>query len=152
MTQPTAFSWIERGSLAALGRPESVDELHWLKRQGIEVLVSLTEEPLIRRDVNEAGLMVYHVPIEDMTAPTQEELDRCVSAIGKARESGLGVGVHCTAGHGRTGTVLACWLVRQGESAEEAIRRLRRLRPKSIETDEQREAVAEFARRHQAVR
>jgi atypical dual specificity phosphatase len=147
MSQPDGFSWIERPRLAALGQPESEEELRWLKAHGIEILVSLTEDPPYRRDVESAGLLVFHVPIPDMTAPTQEDLDRCVSAIQKAQERGMGVAVHCAAGQGRTGTVIACYFVAQGDQATAAIQKIRRLRPGSIETEDQVEAVREFARR-----
>ncbi len=147
MTQPSGFSWIEKPHLAALARPDGPDELAWLRQQGIQVLVSLTEDPLRRDWVNDAGLMMYHVPMEDMEAPTQEQLDRCISAINRALEQDLGVAVHCGAGMGRTGVVLACYLVSKGQTAENAMARVRRLRPGSIETDEQAESVMEFARR-----
>jgi atypical dual specificity phosphatase len=150
MAEPYAFSWIEKPHLAAMGRPGSEEELRWLKKHGLEVVVSLTEEPLHRREVDNAGLLLYHVPVPDMTAPTQEELDRCVSAIRKAKELGMGVAVHCGAGAGRTGVVLACYFVHQGMKASEAIRKIRKLRPGSIETKDQEEAVREFARRHTA--
>ena len=45
--------------------------------------------------------------------------------------------------------VLACYFVAQGLSAQEAIVRVRKMRPGSIETTEQAEAVREFARRRQ---
>src|SRR4051794_25970689 len=109
MPAPSSFSWIEKPLVAAMGRPESEDELRWLREQGIQVLISLTETPPYADDVDEAGLLLYHVPIPDMTAPTQEELDRCVSAILKAKQSGMGVGIHCGAGMGRTGVILACY-------------------------------------------
>jgi len=117
---------------------------------GIEVLLSLTEK-LPRRDwVNEAGLMVVHVPVEDMEAPAQEQLDRCISVIQRAHAQKMGVAVHCTAGLGRTGVILACYFTTTGLSAKNAIAKVRRLRPGSVETEEQAEAVAEFAHRHQA--
>ena len=50
-------------------------------------------------------------------------------------------------GLGRTGVVLACYFVEKGLSAQNAIARVRRMRPGSIETDEQADAVVEFARR-----
>src|SRR5262249_57989929 len=65
MSQPSGFSWIEKPLLAALARPTSREELDWLRAQGIQVLVSLTEDPVRRDWVNDAGLMVYHVPMED---------------------------------------------------------------------------------------
>ncbi len=150
MAQPSGFSWIEKPHLAALARPASLDELQWLRRQGIEVLVSLTEDPLRRDWVDDSGLLVFHVPMLDMEAPTQEELDRCISAIERALERNMGVAVHCGAGLGRTGVVLAAYYVAKGHPPENALARVRRLRPGSIETDEQADAVVEFARRRRA--
>ena len=147
MPQPDGFSWIEKPLLGAMARPESPDDLTWLRGQGIELLISLTEDPLRRDWVNEAGLLVFHVPVVDMEAPTQEQLDRCVSAITRAHDREMGVVVHCGAGLGRTGVVLACYFVNKGLSAQNAIARVRRLRPGSIETEEQADAVVEFARR-----
>jgi atypical dual specificity phosphatase len=147
MKKPRSFSWIERPLLAALAYPESEEELRWLKGQGIEVLVSLTEDPPDKREVQAAGLLVYHVPVPDMTAPTQEDLDRCVSAIEKAKQHGMGVAIHCGAGAGRTGAVLACYFVEHGATADQAVAKVRRLRPGSVETEDQIEAIQEFARR-----
>ena len=146
MPAPFGFTWIKRPLLAALARPSSAEDLAWLREHGIQVLLSLTEDPPRRDWVNDAGLLVMHVPVEDMEAPTQEQLDRCVSAIEKANEQQMGVAIHCGAGMGRTGVVLACYLVAKGMTAQNAIARVRRLRPGSVETDEQERAVEEFAR------
>jgi atypical dual specificity phosphatase len=147
MASPNGFTWIEKPHLAAMARPGYADDLAWLRAQGIQLLISLTEEPPRRDWVNDAGLMVMHVPVEDMAAPTQEQLDRCVTAIERANGHGMGVAVHCGAGLGRTGAVLAAYFVAKGTSAQNAIGRVRRLRPGSIETAEQADAVVEFARR-----
>lgn len=147
MSQPRGFTWIEKGQLAALARPAAPEELDWLRRQGIDLLISLTEDPPNQRWVNDAGLLPMHVPVIDMEAPTQEQLDRCVSSIVKANERNMGVAVHCGAGLGRTGVVLACYFVMKGLTAENAIARVRRLRPGSIETEDQEQAVKEFAGR-----
>ncbi len=56
----------------------------------------------------------------------------------------MGVAVHCAAGLGRTGVVLACYLIDKGLNATNAIARIRRLRPGSIETEDQEKAVEEF--------
>jgi len=147
MSSPRGFSWIEKPLLAALARPGSLEEFQWLRQQGIQVLVSLTEDRPRRDWANDAGLLVFHEPLEDMEPPTQEQLDRCVSAIHKALDKKMPVAVHCGAGLGRTGVVLAAFLVSGGMTANAAIARVRRLRPNSIETDEQAEAVERFARR-----
>lgn len=146
MSAPENFSWIDRPHLAAAAQPRGAAEWQWLRNQGIDVVVSLTEDPPFRRYIDDAGLMLCHVPIEDMVAPTLEDVYKCVSFITRSRQSGLGVLVHCTAGKGRTGTVLACYFVTQGLSALEAIRKIRKLRPGSVETKEQEEVVYHFAR------
>jgi len=147
MAQPNSFSWIEQPLLAAMARPESVEDLQWLRKQGIEILISLTEDPPPRSWVNEAGLMLVHVPVTDMEAPTQEQLDKCVSTILRANAANMGVGVHCGAGLGRTGVIVACYLVAKDMTAKNAVARVRRLRPGSIETEDQEAAVHDFARR-----
>ncbi len=148
MSRPTGFFWLEQPYVAGLARPTAVEELHWLRREGIEVIISLTEEPLARHWVNEAGLLLMHTPVPDMEPPSQEQLEQCIRALERAVERNMGVAVHCEGGKGRTGTLLACYLVTKGLSAQHAIGRVRRARPGAIETDEQAEAVVDFARRH----
>jgi atypical dual specificity phosphatase len=148
MSSPSGFTWVEKPHLAALGRPSDADAMAWLRRQGIELLIALTEDPPRRDWINDAGLLLMHVPVEDMEAPTQVQLDRCISAIERANAREMGVAVHCGAGLGRTGVILAAYFVAKGMSAQNAIGKVRRMRPGSIETDEQADAVVEFARRH----
>jgi len=148
MTPPPGFSWIVKSELAGLAFPDSLESLTWLRQQGIQVLISLTEDPPRRDWCNESGLLVFHEPLVDMEPPTQEQLDRCVSALNKSLAGKMPVAVHCGAGLGRTGVVLAAYLVTTGMSASQAISRVRKLRPNSVETEQQAEAVEWFARRH----
>jgi atypical dual specificity phosphatase len=143
---PIGFSWVDAKSLAALAMPDQPEDFSWLRQQGISVLISLTEWPPPKAYVNEAGLMNVHIPIPDMTAPTTRQLEHALEVIERAQQSGLGVAVHCAAGRGRTGTVLAAYFVRKGLSAEAAIQQVRQLRPGSIETPEQEQAVREWAK------
>jgi len=80
--------------------------------------------------------------VTDFTAPNPGQIDRMVSFISEQIETWeRPVVVTCYAGLGRTGTVLACYLVYSGYAAEQAIRLIRELRPRSIQTREQEDAV-----------
>ena len=96
---------------------------------------------------NDAGLMGVHIPVPDMTAPSQRQLELGVETIARAKRSGMGVAVHCAAGKGRTGTILAGYFVAAGMTADRAIEHVRDLRPGSIETPEQEDAVRLYALR-----
>jgi atypical dual specificity phosphatase len=133
-----------------MARPDGPDDFHWLRVQGIQLLIVLTEFPPHRPWLDDAGLLGLHVPVPDFHAPTPEQLEQCVGAIRRAKEQSMGVAVHCMAGLGRTGTVLAAYLTSEGMSAPDAIARVRQLRPGSIESDEQEEAVIAYAERRAA--
>jgi atypical dual specificity phosphatase len=144
---PTGFSWVDQPHLAAMAAPGSAADLTWLRRHKVDVLVSLTEDPLPKRWVDDAGIMVVNVPVPDMEPPSDRQLDYLLDTIKKANSAGMGVGVHCGAGLGRTGTVLAVYFVALGVPAQRAIDRVRDLRPGSIETTEQERAIERFASR-----
>ena len=103
---PPGFTWVDRPKLAALARPDSGEDLQWLRRNGIEVLVSLTESPVPRQWVNDAGILAVSVPVPDMESPSDRQLDHILATIRKANDSGMGVAVHCAAG---SGAPVRCW-------------------------------------------
>jgi hypothetical protein len=115
--------------------------LDWLDYRGISILVNLTE-----RRYRDRRFRVLQVPIRDGGVPEPEQIRRFCRIVRRAAREGARVYAHCLAGCGRTGTMVACYLVyRRRLSAADAISRVRELRACSIETDGQEEAVAEWA-------
>jgi atypical dual specificity phosphatase len=140
------FSWVVPGRVVAMGRPSS-DELAALRAAGVTRVISLTGAPLAPELLRENGLVAFHLPLADLTAPSMEQVAAFVAALTPWMDSGEKVAVHCGAGLGRTGTMLACYLVSRGMPAEKALREVRKRRPGSVESREQEEAVHEYAAR-----
>ena len=146
--KPTNFSWVVDGRLAGSGRPMSRDEFDWaVGPQGIKCIVTMTEDPLPPQWMASSGTRYLHVPTPDLTAPDHGRLNDAADFIDAQIREGRPVMVHCAAGLGRAGTVLACYLIKYGgRTAEQAIREIREKRPGSIQSAEQETAVAFFAR------
>lgn len=142
------FSFVIAGKLAGMARPGRSrpleDDVNFLKAQGIGAIVSMTERPLDEGIVRSLGMRYLHLPVPDYGAPTIQQINEFLAFLDAADSDGA-VAVHCYAGQGRTGALLACALVHQGLSAEEAIRIIRAKRPPSIDTLVQEQVVFDFA-------
>ena len=143
------FSWLVDGEIAGHAAPADQDDLAYLKRQGIRALVRMEEghRALVTSDqVRDQGLADLHQPVVDFTPPTPRQIDRMIGFIEENVAAGKPVGVSCHAGVGRTGTLLACYLVKKGRTAEEAMKEVSVRRRAAIETEGQKEAVRDYAR------
>ena len=80
-----------------------------------------------------------------MGIPTPRATLGLCEFILRAIERNEPVLVHCKAGLGRTGTVLACCLVSLGATAEEAITRLRCISSYYIQNQTQESLVGHYA-------
>jgi ADP-ribosylglycohydrolase len=105
-------------------------QLQQLLEAGIDSFINLTQpgesaayERLLPDSVN------YHsLPLRDHDVPQASQQMRAIlSALRGELRAGRCVYVHCRAGIGRTGTVIGCYLIEQGLSAEAALTELNRL-------------------------
>jgi atypical dual specificity phosphatase len=140
-------SWLDDGRVAACRYPRSERDLQNLADRGVRLVVNLHLRAHPPERLAALGLKELHLPVEDFTAPTQEQIHTGVAAMREAVDAGNPVAVHCGGGVGRTGTLVACYFVSRGLSADEAIARVREARPGSVETSAQEAAVRTFAER-----
>ena len=110
MDRPTNFSWVVEGKLAGCGLPMTEDEFEWLVDQGIKSVVTVREVALPSDWFEGSDIDYMHLQVEDFGAPTIEELDQAVDFIDRQIGNGRAAMVHCAAGKGRTGAVIAAYL------------------------------------------
>jgi atypical dual specificity phosphatase len=139
---PRNFGWLDRSKLAGSGRPESKSELAALKQEEIVAIVSLTGTPLNPDAIHQHGFEYLHSPLSG--TPTIEQLDQILEFVECMNATSKRVLVHCGEGQGRTGTILAAYLISHGLGADEAIRVVREKRPGSIQTLQQETVLREF--------
>jgi len=147
------FRWIVEHVLAGGPHPDPYREPETLEQAlsdfraaRIGQIVSLTEFPL--ELPAQSGFEYLHAPTLDGEAP--DDLEALCARIDSARLRGAATFVHCQAGRGRTGTVLAAWLIwSQRLAAWDAVDEVRRrYHGAAVETPQQLSALQAFERRH----
>ena len=151
---PRGFLWIEEGRLAATPMPGvSADmdyDLDLLKNVGVTTLITLTEQDFPQDALARHGLKNVHLPIADRKAPTPAEMDMLVGRMRELMDNGKVLAVHCLAGLGRTGTILAAYLVKEkGMSAQGALNQIRRFNRQFVQSDDQEDFLTEYEVQHE---
>ncbi|KMQ52375.1 Dual specificity protein phosphatase 23 [Chitinispirillum alkaliphilum] len=145
------FSWVIPSKLSGCSLPRGQKDIEFLYSQGVKRLVSL-KRPSDEISVicEQQGLKWTYFGITDFSVPNNDyEFDELVNSIISDMDNGIPCCVHCHAGIGRTGMLLACILGKYFKiSAEKAIQAVKKTRS-AIDTGEQVEYVYNYLREYE---
>lgn len=151
---PRGFAWLFEGELAGTPKPgiigDTGQDLQDLRDAGITHVLSLTEVPFPPREAAEFDLSCSALPMPDMEAPSLTEAIGLSQWIDQLLQEGHSIAVHCKAGLGRTGTILAMYAIwrTKGEiNAAAAIAKIRGLNAGMIQSVAQETFLERFAQR-----
>lgn len=119
------------------------DELPVLWHSGIRAIVGLLNNPSAPETFRSAGFDYCWLPIVDGGIPTREQFDEFLRFMRRQAAARHLVAAHCVAGLGRTGVLLAAYLVAQGQAPQSAVLAVRSVRPGAVETRRQVEFLFE---------
>ncbi|BFH73650.1 dual specificity protein phosphatase family protein [Sulfurisphaera javensis] len=136
--------WVRRGIIGGSPIPYTEDEIDEWKKNGVKRVLVLPEEWEIEEAwgssvyyftlLKEKGFEFLHIPIPDGYPPTFDQM----LEIFKWLKKDNGNLVHCVGGIGRTGTVIAAYLILEEDlDSGEAIEEVRNHRPGAVQTYEQ---------------
>ncbi|MGC9780990.1 MAG: dual specificity protein phosphatase family protein [Candidatus Heimdallarchaeota archaeon] len=128
--------------------PFELADLIEIKEKGIKVIISLTEEIDRIKDIDylKENFEHHRIFIEDYHTPEKKQVEEFLNIIERSRKEKKPVLVHCIAGCGRTGLMLAIaekfiYGIKDGNTA---IKKIREIRPCAIENSDQESFVINF--------
>jgi hypothetical protein len=111
--------------------------------EAIDALLPVLDRPL--RSLPPLRRVWPSSPRSDMGIPTPRTAAELCQSILEHMDRGSAVLLHCRAGLGRTGTMLACTLIALGEAVEEALLTVKRSCPGYIQSPIQHVFLRHFA-------
>lgn len=144
---PWDCDWIVDNQICAMRLPDEAD-IAQLADLGITLVVSVASESYadaVGVWCRRYGPRWVRYYVRDMTPPELSDIRDFVTQVTAELDAGGKVAVHCLGGIGRTGTLIAAYLVSTGKGHEAAMREVRRRRPGSIQTTAQELVIAAYA-------
>ena len=116
------------------------EDRQYLQSQGVVAVISLNETELDWSSL--APLAHLRCPVDDYKPPSIQQFEDCKRFYDEHKTSGI-IAIHCNAGMGRTGTVLAAMTLCDDPilNADDAIAKIRKLRRGSVQTYKQEDGV-----------
>lgn len=149
--QPAAFRWVVANRLGGTSIPGLTNDpkidLQGLQGMGVTTLLNLTEQPFDQELASEFGMTSAFFPVVDMTPPTLEQAVDICAFLDQQLAAGQCVAVHCKGGIGRTGTILALYLMwrsRGSWTSKDALAAARRIERTWIQSESQEQFLEEF--------
>jgi len=138
LRRPLRFNWVINGELAWASQICSNTEMKGIWRRGVRAILTLTEDPIPAGAAERLGMTLMHCPIRDHAPPTFDQIEQCLNFLDSSISSQKRVVVHCEVGKGRSGTIIAAYLMkRNGYAPSHAIDLLREIRAKSVEPNQE---------------
>ena len=139
------FFWLIPQKIAGGSLPKEFQDIEQLQKKKIRHIISLILDPSKIQELSaKFGIKAHSIPIKDWGIPSHSQIQQFLTIIAENLANDEATFVHCLGGCGRTGTMLALYLVESGYKSADALEEVRLIRPCSVETEEQENLVLNF--------
>lgn len=139
------FSWVVDKFLAASEYPDDEKKLKFLNNQGIISIVTLSEKKIDDNLLSKYKFRNLYLPIKDFDIPKLSDVLKFLRWMRLMEKWKVPTLVHCDAGIGRTGTMLAIYFISKGKSAKESLELIKEKRGYKVESLKQESFLYDIA-------